>query len=40
MSNPRDHHAINDIAMMVDPSITRVVATSEDIEALIRRRQE
>ena len=40
VSNPRDHHAINDIAMMVDPSVTRVVATSEDIEALIRRRQE
>jgi len=40
VSNPRDHHAINDIAMMVDPSVTRVVATSEDIEALIRRRLE
>lgn len=40
VSNPRDHHAINDIAMMVDPSVTRVVATSGDIDALIRRRQE
>lgn len=40
VSNPRDHHAINDIAMMVDPPVTRVVATSEDIEALVRRRQE
>lgn len=40
VSNPRDHHAINDIAMMVDPPVTRVVATSEEIEALIRRRQE
>lgn len=39
VSNPRDHNAINDIAMMVDPPVTRVVATSEDIEALIRRRQ-
>lgn len=40
VSNPREKHAINDIAMMVDPPVTPVVATRDDIEALIRRRQE
>lgn len=40
LSNPRDRHAINDITMMVEPSVTRVVATRDDIEALIRRRDE
>jgi len=40
LSNPRERHAINDISMMVEPSITRVVATQDSIDELIRRRKE
>ncbi len=40
LANPRERHAVNDISMMVDPSVTRVVATQESIDALIRARKE
>jgi hypothetical protein len=39
LANPRDRHAINDISMMVEPSVTRVVATRESIDELIRARK-
>ena len=40
LANPRDRHIVNDISMMVEPSVTRVVATQESIDALIGARTE
>ena len=39
LSNPRERHAVNDISMMVEPSVIRVVATQESIDALIESRK-
>ena len=40
LANPRDRHIVNDISMMVESSVTRVVATQESIDALIGARTE
>ena len=40
LSNPRERHAVNDISMMVEPSVIRVVATQEAIDAVIRSRKQ
>jgi hypothetical protein len=40
LANPRDRHAVNDISMMIEPSVTRVVATQDKIDALIKVRKE
>ena len=40
LANPRERHVLNDISMMVEPSVTSVVATQESIDALIRTRKE
>jgi len=40
LANPRDRHIVNDISMMVEPPVTRVVATQEGIDALIGTRKE